>query len=731
MRKNRPFLLILFTFFIIIQSFAQAPQGYYSHAVGKSGRELQDSLRSIIDDHRRVHYGCTHYDTLTHITTEYDTCLFKMFPLTDPAEGFEGEIYDMYYGCHFQPDQTGNGSVTDHCVLYEREHTFPKSLFRGSQSLAYTDMFNLYPADRVVNNLKNDNPFGEINPATCSHCFLDGSGIGANCYVPPLDDIENYSGTVFEPLDAFKGDFARSLLYMSIRYLREDDFWVSDPDSSAMADKSQFRPWMLAMLIEWHNADPVSYKELQRNNAVYDIQGNRNPLIDHPELVSMIWGNDSAHYTFSEQVAAAPHLVAFSQPAANTIQLEFSEPMTLNTANFNIWPSHPEISEIHPLTNTTFELVLATPLVEGQRYKCSLFNLKNTMNQAFMRDTIITLKYGFATEPKMIAGWTFPESTVSGRIIAADADCAADANAAIYCNGTHGASDFALGNGDQVTTSNGVTTGNFCAAETTKALPFKKASTAANNGDAFVIKCSTNGYKDIKLSFSSKCTATGFKKLSFEWSTDGTFHTFDSLDLTAEASIWAFHQLNLSNISELNEQDSIMLRVTLNGATGGNVTFDNIFVSGSKCINDNPTVYYDTVYRGQSYSDHGFDIVEVQTQQVGTRIFQREVDNAHACSDLYLLYLTILEPSHVGISEPTMERDAFSIYPNPATESVTVKGPAMREVSVFNSLGQRVAHQTVNAEQTSVNVSNYPAGLYIFAITTTDGQRAMRKVIVK
>lgn len=731
MRKNRLFLIIIFIFSITIEVSAQAPQGYYSNAVGKSGRELQDSLRSIIDGHKRIHYNCSSWDTITNTPIEYDTCLFKMFPLTDPSEEPGYDIYDMYYGCNFHADDHG-GSSTDHCVIFEREHTFPKSLFRGTASDAYTDLFNLYPADRVVNNTKNANPFGEINPANCSHCFQDGSGIGANCYVPPFDDIENFSGTVFEPLDAFKGDFARSLLYMSIRYMREDDFWISDPDSSAMADRSQFRPWILNMLIEWHNADPVSYKEIRRNNAVFAIQGNRNPLIDHPELVSMIWGNDSTHYTFSEVAAPAPHLTAFSQPSADIVQLEFSEPVTLNPENVNIWPGHPEITSVQAVSSTTVQLVLATPLTEGKRYKCSLYNIQNPNTQAFMRDTILTLKYGYTTEAQPIAGWTFPQSTATGRIVPADADCAPIAGAAIYCNGTHGASDFALGGSDQVSLSNGVATGNLCSSEASKALPFKKASTAANNGDAFVIKCDASDFQNIKLSFSSKCTSTGFKKLTFEWSNGGDFYAHDSLDLTSEAGSWGFHQIDFSGVSELNEQDSIMLRVTLNDATGsGNVTFDNIFVSGTKCISDDPTIYYDTVFRGQGYTGHGFDILEVQTQQTGTRIFQREVPHPDDCTDLYLLYLTVLEPSHVGINEQPQMRGEFVIYPNPATESVTVKGAPMREVSVFNGMGQRVAHLTVNAEQTTINVSNLPAGLYIFAITTAEGKKVMKKVVVR
>lgn len=731
MKANKHFFLIFVIFLMANDGFSQAPLGYYSRAEGKKGRELQDSLRSIIDGHKRIHYDCSGWDTSTHQSIPYDTCLFKMFPLTDPAEESGYDVYDMYYGCNFLRDQHGMSSGTDHCVLFDREHTFPKSLFQANRSDAYTDLFNLYPSDHEVNIKKSDLPFGEVNTLACDHLFRDGSGIGLNSYVPPFEDIENFRGTVYEPMDAFKGDFARSLLYISIRYMREDDFWVSDPDTSAMADKSQFRPWILNMLLEWHFADPVSYKEMRRNNAVYAIQGNRNPLIDHPELVTMIWGNDSVHYTFSETPAAAPHLVSFSQPAADIIELTFSEPMSPMAENFNIWPEHPAIREIRAISATTVQLVLESPLAEAQRYKCSLYNIINASHLSYMRDTILTLQYGFLPEPQPIAGWTFPSSPAPGKVLPADAICADNVNAVIYFDGTHGSSSFDFTD-NQIPNGRGSNFGNLCSSDADTTINLKKTG---NNNKSFVIVCSTAEYYNIKLSFASKYSATAFKKLVYEWSTDGEFHPFgsDSLPLMDDAGSWRYHQVDFSSIAELDNQDSIMLRITISGATNGNsiLSLDNIFITGNQCVNDNPTVYYDTVYRGNGYTDNGFDVAEVQTQQVGTRIFQRQVEHPDGCLDFYLLYLTVLEPSHVGINEVAKVPEQFVVYPNPASESVTVKGSAMRELSVYNSMGQRVAFLTVGAEQTSVSVSNFPAGLYIFSITTTDGQRVMKKVVVK
>jgi hypothetical protein len=93
------------------------------------------------------------------------------------------------------------------------------------------------------------------------------------------------SGVVFEPIDAYKGDFARSYFYMLTRYLPQLNSWTSP-----MMQNGEFSPWAETMLLEWHLDDPVSEKETNRNNAVFNLQGNRNPYIDQPQWVQAIWG---------------------------------------------------------------------------------------------------------------------------------------------------------------------------------------------------------------------------------------------------------------------------------------------------------------------------------------------------------------------------------------------------------------------------------------------------------
>lgn len=95
-----------------------------------------------------------------------------------------------------------------------------------------------------------------------------------------------YTGTVFEPNDEYKGDFARTYFYM-VTYYEEKlaDWYASNPESQPTLDGQTYpglSSWQLAMLMKWAKNDPVSEKEINRNNAVYAIQKNRNPFIDYP-----------------------------------------------------------------------------------------------------------------------------------------------------------------------------------------------------------------------------------------------------------------------------------------------------------------------------------------------------------------------------------------------------------------------------------------------------------------
>jgi endonuclease I len=287
------------------QADAGIPPGYYDPAAGLSGEELQAALHGIIDDHDAISYDD----------------VWSAFYTTDDKPN--GKVWDMYsdipggtppYEYTFGEDQ--GGSASGEGEGYNREHTWPLSWFDGGAPMN-TDMFQIVPTDIYVNNRRSNYPYGEVSSPTWES--LNGSRLGP-CSWP------GYSGTVFEPRDEYKGDLARGYFYMATRYYGEDGSWPGSP----MTDGAQFLPWAEGMLVAWHLADPVGTKELDRNEAVYVIQDNRNPFIDHPEYVLMIWspagvGEDPAPMVASLAVSPNP----FSSSTSISFELGESESVDL------------------------------------------------------------------------------------------------------------------------------------------------------------------------------------------------------------------------------------------------------------------------------------------------------------------------------------------------------------------------------------------------------------------
>lgn len=298
MRKGAVILLLLV--FFAGSGGGQPPAGYYIAAEGKTGTELKQTLHDIIKGHTESTYAA----------------LWTHFMTTDARS--DGKVWDMYsdipggtppYVYTFSIDQCGNYSGEGDC--YNREHSFPVSWWGGSTTLPmYTDLFHVYPTDGHVNGRRGSNPFGVVASATWTS--QNGSKLGSNNW-------PGYTGTVFEPIDAYKGDFARTMLYMAVRYYGEDTSW---PAASGMVTGAEPKSWAISMLLHWHNADPVSQKELARNNAVYGIQSNRNPFIDKPEYAQHIWGDPNST---AELVSAVARPVLYPLPARERLTVSLPE----------------------------------------------------------------------------------------------------------------------------------------------------------------------------------------------------------------------------------------------------------------------------------------------------------------------------------------------------------------------------------------------------------------------
>lgn len=148
-----------------------------------------------------------------------------------------------------------------------------------------SDAYHIYPTDGKVNGQRSNYPYGECAGGTS---VASSNGVKALGKVG-RSTFEGYSGTVFEPDDEYKGDFARTYFYMAACYNNRISSWSSD----MLGGNSYpvFNAWAIDLLLKWDKQDPVSQKEIDRNEVVYNHQHNRNPFIDHPELAQYIWGD--------------------------------------------------------------------------------------------------------------------------------------------------------------------------------------------------------------------------------------------------------------------------------------------------------------------------------------------------------------------------------------------------------------------------------------------------------
>lgn len=248
----------------------QIPTGYYSNAAGKRSADLKTALFTIVRPHNQIEY----YSSSIYFTnTDWHS------PTADAPEGY---FWDMY-------------STQKRTSWYgmNREHSLPKSWWSDAPetTVAYTDLHNLYPSDAAANTAKSNYPLGVVVGAADFNNFVK---VGQNGFSVTVNGTTlNYSGKVFEPADEYKGDFARDYMYVVTCYQDYANNWRSLGVQSMLINGSTypvFKEWAIALLLKWHRDDPVSDKEIQRNNAVYAIQNNRNPYIDHPELAEFIWG---------------------------------------------------------------------------------------------------------------------------------------------------------------------------------------------------------------------------------------------------------------------------------------------------------------------------------------------------------------------------------------------------------------------------------------------------------
>ena len=278
---------------------------YYNSINGQKETALRNALYTITS----VGPSGMSYDGLW---TAYQTT--DVYP--SDSTGKAGKIWDMYSDCLFTPTGKGDGkqcgTYSGVCDCFNREHSLPKSWFNEKKP-AYYDLGHIVPTDGKVNGMRSNNVFGECASgyATWGTGKLGKAKAVTTMNVKGSSTITTtFTGTAFEPADKYKGDFARMYMYMVIRYKPGNSNSVdlaAAGEGSTMFNSTDtnygLTDYSIALLMKWHRQDPVSQKEIDRNNGMETTQGNRNPFIDYPCLAEYLWGNKAGQaVTLSELV---------------------------------------------------------------------------------------------------------------------------------------------------------------------------------------------------------------------------------------------------------------------------------------------------------------------------------------------------------------------------------------------------------------------------------------------
>ncbi|WP_426095451.1 endonuclease [Flavobacterium sp. DSR2-3-3] len=344
-------------FLIVTVSIAQIPSGYYTTATGTS-YTLKTQLYNIIKGHTDNGYAglYTIYQTSDRdYYYENDATILDMY-----SENPSGT--DPYTYSAGTTQRCGTYSVEGDC--YNREHIIPQSIF-GSAAPMVSDAHFITPTDGKVNGQRSNYPHGPVTSPTWTS--RNGSKLGSST-------TAGYSGPIFEPINEFKGDIARMYFYFATRY----ENTVAGYSYAMFNGTSNqvFTTSFLNLLITWHNQDPVSTREIARNDAIYSSQNNRNPYIDHPEYVQSIWNP-----TADAQVPTTPANLVASGTTSNSVTLSWTASTdNIGVSGYNVYMNNALKTTVTNTTTTITGLPASTAFSFFVKAKDAAGNISGASN---------------------------------------------------------------------------------------------------------------------------------------------------------------------------------------------------------------------------------------------------------------------------------------------------------------------------------------------------------------
>ncbi len=265
-------------------TLAVPPPGYYSTVDTSTPALMRSTLHAVIDDHTRFPYTSGSTDT------------WNILELADQDPAQSANILDLYRNRSLLKIGGGTGP-------YNREHTWPNSLgfpTDGSTNYPYTDCHHLFLCDVGYNSDRGNMPYGNCAPGSTERVtdVNDGQGGGSGTFP---GNSNWFNASVWQTWNGRKGDVARAMFYMDVRYegtihsithVQEPNLILTDNPALIQitgGNASVAYMGLLSDLIQWNAQDPPDARERAHTDAVFSFQGNRNPFVDHPEWLNLIF----------------------------------------------------------------------------------------------------------------------------------------------------------------------------------------------------------------------------------------------------------------------------------------------------------------------------------------------------------------------------------------------------------------------------------------------------------
>lgn len=668
--------------------FAQtSTEEYYQSATGKTGNELKTALHNIIKGNTVLPYTSSEYD------------VWDALKETDADPNDETKIILIYTGRSEDKSHQDNGSGDNDS--WNREHIWAKSHGFGGDPRdnpgAATDIHALRACDRSVNSSR-------------SNLFFDNGGEAHS------EATEcNYDSDSWEPRDAVKGDIARMIFYMAVRYEGEGD----EPDLEMTNDMSYSKdnytePFFgkLATLKDWNTQDPVDDAELARNEKVFEIQGNRNPFINHPEWVEEIW--ETVIDTESPEISAvSPENGEENVSSTTKLSITFNEDIDAGTGNITIYKYDDETlvesisTNSNQITYTSHivDIELNSVLENGVKYyvlidNAAIIDASSNTFEGISNKDIWTFTTYIDSESPSIANLS-PKN--------GETNISLSANLVITFN-----ENIQAGTGNIIIK-------NFETEEVFESISASEDQLTFSNKKVTIdpLNNFTEGTKYYVLIDNGAIT-------------DASSNTFEGI---SDKSSWNFTTIytapNLISISPEDNSNNISIETDLEltfdkeiEAGNGNLTIYNIYDDEIESI-----AASEAFYNGEKVS---FDISE---SLEGSTEYYILIDNDAFVSTNGIEFAGISSDTEWNFTTEVITSidDLYaegipSFYPNPATSEIKLTNmDKVVSIHITNLTGRNIME--VKSPDTRIPLNNLTKGMYFITFISSDGSRITKKLL--